>query len=132
MVENQRSKAVLLLACEELCRRLPNVQYFPAYELMLDDLRDYRFYAADMIHPSEVAVDYIWEYFSHMFFDEKTRQLNHTLEKIQAATRHRPFHPDTAAYRQFADMQLGQIRDILAKYPSLNFNTEINFFESIL
>jgi hypothetical protein len=65
MVENQRSKAVLSLACEAVCRQIQEAHYFPAYEILLDDLRDYRFYAADMIHPSEVAVAYIWDYFSN-------------------------------------------------------------------
>jgi hypothetical protein len=67
-VANQRSKATLVLACEEICRQLPFTCYFPAYELLLDDLRDYRFYASDMVHPSDTAVNYIWDFRRHVFF----------------------------------------------------------------
>jgi hypothetical protein len=105
MVENQRSKAVLLLACADLCRQLPNTHYFPAYELLLDDLRDYRFYAADMIHPTDVAVDYIWEYFSKMFFSKETDVLITAIEKILAGAQHRPFHPDTEQHKDFLAAQ---------------------------
>lgn len=124
MVENQRSKAVLLLACEALCRRLPNVQYFPAYELLLDDLRDYRFYASDMLHPSELAVEYIWQYFSDMFFLAETKQLNTAIEKILAAAAHRPFHPDTAAHRAFAEKQLAAISALQQEWAGLDFGQE--------
>ena len=84
-VENQRSKATLLLACEQICQALPYAHYFPAYELLLDDLRDYRFYANDMLHPSEVAADYIWQFFGDTFFSEETRRLYTRVEKITAA-----------------------------------------------
>lgn len=73
--ENQLSKSTLLMAVDELCRLFPErCTYFPAYEIMMDELRDYRFYAADMVHPSSVAVDYIWERFQDMFFTPETRQ----------------------------------------------------------
>jgi hypothetical protein len=112
MVQNQRSKAVLVLACADLCRQLPNTHYFPAYELLLDDLRDYRFYAADMIHPSDVAVDYIWRYFSEMFFSKETSKLNAAIEKILAAANHRPFHPDTAQHKAFLAAQAKAIAEL--------------------
>lgn len=105
LLENQLSKATLLLACEELRQQFPQVHYFPAYELLLDDLRDYRFYAADMIHPSDVAVDYIWNYFSEMYFSEETKKLNKAIEKILAALNHRPFHPDSEEYKAFIAKQ---------------------------
>ncbi|MFM7401848.1 MAG: GSCFA domain-containing protein [Bacteroidota bacterium] len=110
MIENQRSKAVLCLACEAVCRQIPEAHYFPAYEILLDDLRDYRFYTSDMIHPSDVAVNYIWDYFSGTYFSESTRQTNAALEKINAALRHRPFNQDTEQYRAFLAAQEDALR----------------------
>jgi hypothetical protein len=110
MIENQRSKAVLCLACEAVCRQIPEAHYFPAYEILLDDLRDYRFYTSDMIHPSDVAVNYIWDYFSGTYFSESTRQTNAALEKINAALRHRPFNQDTEQHRAFLAAQEDALR----------------------
>jgi GSCFA family len=132
LVENQRSKATLTLACEELCRRLPFAEYFPAYELLLDDLRDYRFYAADMIHPSETAVAYIWERFSEAYFDAATQELNARIGKIAAAVRHRPFHPTAPEHRSFALAQLEAIDHLEAEYPFLDFAEEKSFFKNYL
>ncbi len=78
--ENNLSKSILLLAIDELQLIFPQVQYFPAYEIQMDELRDYRFYAADMLHPSDVAVDYIWKCFSDTYFDEVTQKIKKELE----------------------------------------------------
>ncbi len=128
-VENQRSKAVLLLACADLCAQFDFVHYFPAYELLLDELRDYRFYAEDMVHPSQTAVAFIWEYFVATFFSEETRRLLTQLDKIRAAAEHRPLHPGTAEHRAFARQQLDAIEQLKSKYPLLDFSTEIAWFE---
>jgi GSCFA family len=128
LVENQRSKATLALACAELCRQLPFADYFPAYELLLDDLRDYRFYAADMIHPSDVAVSYIWERFTDTYFDADTRQLNAQIGKIATAVRHRPFHPHTPEHRAFVQAQLKTIDLLEKKYTFLDFMEEKRAF----
>lgn len=130
MVENQRSKAVLLLGCAEIEQQCPNARYFPAYELLLDDLRDYRFYAADMIHPSEVAVEYIWQHFSDMFFTEETRLLNGSIEKILAAARHRPFNPETVQHQAFAASQLEAIEQLKKTWPGLDFGAETACFSA--
>lgn len=130
-VANQRSKATLVLACEEICRQLDFAFYFPAYELLLDDLRDYRFYAADMIHPSETAVEYIWQFFADTFFDAETKRLNARIEKIAAAARHRPFNPDTEAHRAFAKAQLVAIADLKKEYPDLDFGPEKAVFQAV-
>jgi hypothetical protein len=123
-VANQRSKATLVLACEEICRQLGFAHYFPAYELLLDDLRDYRFYAADMTHPSDTAVGYIWDFFADTFFPEKTKTLNERIGKITAAARHRPFNPDTAEHRAFARAQLEAIENLKKEWPELDFGAE--------
>ncbi len=131
-VANQRSKATLVLTCEEICRRLDFAHYFPAYELLLDDLRDYRFYAADMVHLSDVAVDYIWQFFSETFFSEKTKRLNEGIGKITAAARHRPFNPDTAEHRAFARAQLEAIESLKKEQPHLDFSAETAHFQSLV
>ena len=98
--ENQLSKAILLLATEQL-QQNAGVSYFPSYELVLDDLRDYRYYAEDMLHPSPVAIDYIWEKFSAAYFDENTRTGVAEYQSIRQALQHRPFNPESDAYREF-------------------------------
>jgi hypothetical protein len=131
LVENQRSKATLVLACEEICHQLPCAHYFPAYELLLDDLRDYRFYASDMLHPSEPAVDYVWAFFEQTFFSEKTRRLNERIGKIRAAAQHRPFHAGTPQHRDFAQAQLAAIEAMLREMPDLDFSDEIARFRGV-
>lgn len=123
-IENQRSKATLLLAVEELCRRLSFAHYFPAFELMMDDLRDYRFYDRDMIHPSPAAVDYIWERFSDSHFSPQTRQLVLSVHKIAEAAAHRPFHPDSEPHRRFVEKLLLEMDAIEKEHPFLNFVKE--------
>ena len=127
-VENQRSKAVLVLACAELCEQFDFIHYFPAYELLLDDLRDYRFYASDMIHPNEQAIDYIWQYFSEMYFTAETRALLDQIGKIVAAARHRPFNPDTAEHQAFARAQLEKIAELERRGLPVNFEEERAIF----
>ncbi|MCC6463610.1 MAG: GSCFA domain-containing protein [Saprospiraceae bacterium] len=129
-VDNQRSKAVLTLAAAALCDTLPDVHYFPAYELLLDDLRDYRFYAADMVHPNETAIDYIWEYFVETWFPADTRERLRQIEKILAALRHRPFNPDTAQHRAFAARQLEAIQALETACPEIRLDDEKKYFLS--
>ncbi len=87
--ENQVSKATLLLAVNALCKRYPEkCEYFPAYEIMMDELRDYRFYAEDMMHPSSVAIDYIWEQFQETYFSEETQKRITEAEKIYRQSQH--------------------------------------------
>ncbi|MBN8678650.1 MAG: GSCFA domain-containing protein [Chitinophagales bacterium] len=130
LVENQRSKAVLLLACEELSRQLPHVHYFPSYELLMDDLRDYRFYAADMAHPSPVAIDYIWKHFCNTYFDAATQDRNDLIQKIRVAMEHRPFHPELPQHQAFLQAQLDRIQWAQQTYPDLDWTEEIQYFSS--
>jgi lysophospholipase L1-like esterase len=120
MIENQISKATLILACAELCARLPFVQYFPAYELVLDDLRDYRFYADDMVHPSEKAVQYVWEHFMRTCVREDARALAAEIEKINRAMAHRPFNPDTPQHQAFLAHQQAAWASLVDRYPFLS------------
>ncbi|NRB54173.1 MAG: GSCFA domain-containing protein [Saprospiraceae bacterium] len=132
MVENQRSKAALLLTAADLEKRLDFVHYFPAYELVIDDLRDYRFFATDMVHPNQLAVDYIWSYFQHSLFDQPTQQLNAKIEKIKQASEHRPFHPNTEGHQAFLQKQIAKIQHLQKQYPDLDFSKEQQIFENHL
>lgn len=130
--ENQRSKAACLLACAELCERLPFAHYFPAYELVLDDLRDYRFFAADMVHPSEQAIEYVWEFFGEAFFSPETKRLLARLERLAAAARHRPFNPETEQHRAFARAQLSVLDALAAEFPEMDFSAERAHFQRVI
>jgi hypothetical protein len=120
LIENQRSKAILLLAVEALCQQFTNVHYFPAYEIMMDDLRDYRFYEADMIHPNKQAIDYIWQVFSDTYFTDETKKVMDDVHKVNLMQQHRPLHPDTDWYQQFADNLKKKEKELYAKYPFLD------------
>ena len=100
-VGNQRSKAKLLLAVESLQRRYENVYYFPVYEIFMDELRDYRFYAADMLHPSVTAVDYIWEKFRYFAIDNSCEKRMRKISALNAMNSHRPVFPESGEYRDF-------------------------------
>ena len=99
--ENQLSKSVLHLAIDGLQSRFADVHYFPAYEILLDELRDYRFYAEDMMHPSSVAIQYIWERFSETYFNQQTKEINQNWLPILRALQHKPIHPETASHKAF-------------------------------
>lgn len=124
-VGNQRSKATLLLAVAKLAENYPKaVYYFPAYELLMDDLRDYRFYADDMLHPSSMAVAYIWEKFRHCMMDESSLKLMAQVERIVRAAQHRPFNPHTAEHQHFVRQMLDSIAQLSAQHPGLRFDEE--------
>ncbi len=130
LVENQVSKSKLLLTLHQVSKQYAHVSYFPSYEIMMDDLRDYRFYKKDMIHPNELAVDYIWGFFSKTFFPEKTIALNARVEKINMAVAHRPFHPQSAAHLEFKKKQLEKVEQLGKEFPFLNFEEERGYFSS--
>jgi len=119
LAENSLSKAVLRVAAAELCERCPNVEYFPAYEIMLDELRDYRFYKTDMLHPSEQAVDHIAERFMQAAVEHDTRELISKVEKIVTALEHRPMNPDTEAYARFRSEIETKIEELRKSHPEI-------------
>ncbi len=127
--ENTLSKSVLHLAIDELELEFSQVHYFPAYELLMDDLRDYRYYADDMLHPSEQAVRYVWEKFSEALFDKETLELASQLEQIHKAMEHRPFHPEDEAYLRFAQKNLAAVELLQSRFPSMDFRVERDFFD---
>jgi hypothetical protein len=99
--DNAVSKSKLRVVCNEFQKQYSNVQYFPSYEIMMDDLRDYRFYKADMIHPNEVAENYIWDKFQETYFDNETQKFIKEWKKIKDAIAHRPFNPKSEAHQKF-------------------------------
>ena len=121
---SQLSKATLLLAVDSLLGdsdlgKAGGVYYFPAYEIINDELRDYRFYAPDMLHPSQQAVDYIWERFVAIVFSDSTREYLREWKPIKEALAHRPFNPDSDAYRSFLARTIEQKQRLSDKYPHL-------------
>jgi hypothetical protein len=129
LIENQKSKAVLLLALDQIVADLDFVHYFPSYEILLDDLRDYRFYDADLIHPSSVAIDYIWDFFKQAFFDKQTLELMIEIERIVNASKHRAFHPESVEHQAFLKHQLETINLLNRKDDFLDFSNEKMIFE---
>jgi hypothetical protein len=112
---NAVSKSVLRVACHYLSELLPNVSYFPAYELLTDDLRDYRFYAADMLHPSEVAEDYIWERFARAYFDADFGRFRKEWAAVRQSLGHRPLHPGAPEHRTFLDQTRERLERMTAQ-----------------
>jgi hypothetical protein len=124
---NSVSKAVLRVACQEAATSFADVSYFPSYEIMLDDLRDYRFYKADMIHPTDVAEDYIWEKFGEKYFSEDAKTFLSQWKEIQLALNHRPFHPTSAAHQSFLKETLKRLELLKEK---INIENEVALIKS--
>lgn len=116
---SQLSKATLLLAADKLCREHDNCTYFPAYEIVNDELRDYRFYKEDMLHPSEQAVSYIWERFSELYFSKETSSFLDKWCPIKEALGHKPFNPDAEEYKLFMQRTMEKIKELQRFYPEL-------------
>ena len=115
--ENHLAKAVLLMAVDALQKARPEqVLYFPAYELLLDELRDYRFYAEDMLHPSPQAIQYVWERFVQTFMDDESHRYFVDFEPIRRALQHRPLHPESEEAERFLTQTHRQLAELQAKY----------------
>ena len=123
-VENQRSKAHLITALQKILlteHYLPNTVYFPSYEIMMDELRDYRFYAEDMLHPNSIAIDYIWERFFQTMISETCYPVMEEVNYIQKALQHRPFNPDSESHRKFSQKLHQKIAALKVKMPHISF-----------
>lgn len=122
---NQLSKAILLLAIERLQELFPgHIAYFPSYEIVLDELRDYRFYSEDMNHPSPLALEYIWKRFSESFFSPQTQTIINECQKIKKDLLHRPINKDSESYRAFLKQIVLKINRVEEKYPNLVLEKE--------
>ncbi len=132
LVENQQSKATLILGIMENMKKHSDTGYFPAYEIMVDELRDYRYYNRDMTHPSPLAIDIIWETFENAFIDTDAKVRQATIEKIKRAMEHRILHEDKKATNTFAQGQLKIIEQLEGKFPDLDWSEERDYFLGII
>jgi hypothetical protein len=119
---NSVSKSVLRSACHNIVSTMTDVQYFPAYEMMMDDLRDYRFYKSDMLHPTQQAEDYIWDSFKQTYFDAETLATIEALNKIRIALSHKAFNPTSSSHQQFLKQTLLKLLELKDK---INVEAEI-------
>jgi hypothetical protein len=120
--DNQISKAILLLSIDRLINLFPQrCFYFPAYEILLDELRDYRFYEKDMCHLSEIAIDYIRKIFIDSMVDRQEYKIMKEIEKLNLARSHRPVNTNTSIYRKFIDALNAKEAELKKQYPYLNW-----------
>lgn len=126
--ENSLSKAILRLAVEQLCEQYENAHYFPSFEILIDDLRDYRYYADDLAHPSKMAVDYVWERFCEYALTDKAQELLPKIEQVVLAAEHRPFNPESDAHRAFCRRMLAKVEEM----HDIDFSHEKSEFERYL
>jgi len=124
--ENQLSKSLLSVLVNQLVQRWDNVHYFPSYELMMDDLRDYRFYKEDLIHPTEQAENYIYDKFEEAFIGEEDRLLDLKIIELYKSIQHKPFNPNTAAHQKFLNKLVIKIKSMP---PYLNFDPELEIIK---
>ncbi len=121
-VENQRSKAHLISAVHQM-RDSTDILYFPAYEIMMDELRDYRYYKADMVHPNQLAVDYIWEKFREAWIAEDAEQTMAEVSAIRKGLEHRPFNPESAQHKAFLEGLHSRMKKLGETYPHMVFES---------
>lgn len=123
---NQLSKATLLMAIDQIVAERKNCYYFPSYEIMLDELRDYRFYADDMLHPSSMAIEYIWKIFSESYFSPATHSILKQWNSLLRSINHRPFNEQTKEHKHFIRQTLLKLEDFQNKYPYFDCHIELN------
>ena len=127
-IENNRSKSNLINAVHDITNDYSNAFYFPAYELIIDDLRDYRFFAEDMVHPNYQATNYVWEKFIYTCIDDSSKELMKEIGMITSARNHKPFNPTSEQHRQFLKTNLQRSISLQEQYAYLNLQEEIAYF----
>ena len=132
LVENNRSKAVLIQAVHDIIATTDGTYYFPAYEYVIDDLRDYRFYAEDLVHPNYAATQYVWEKWVETFYAPLTQQIMKQVAELQLAIQHKPFNKKSIAHQAFLQNALAKAQDLFKSYPYLNLQEAISFFSAEL
>lgn len=131
VIDNNRSKARLIESVHHLVNKFDKLYYFPAYELVIDVLRDYRFYDIDLAHPNYAATQFVLEKFSEACFDQSTRELLEEIKKIIIAKKHKSFNSGSALHKKFLEQQSEKTNQLLNKYPYLNLQEELNYFSGI-
>lgn len=127
-IDNNRSKAQLITAVHELCITQPHVFYFPSYELVVDVLRDYRYYDIDLAHPNYLATEFVLHHFIHTYLDDDSITFLQEIKQIKTAQKHKVMHPETKANSEFMSTQLLKCSFLKDKYPSVDFSSEIAYF----
>ncbi len=127
-IENNRSKSALIQVVHEITNDT-NSFYFPAYELVIDDLRDYRFFAEDLVHPNYAATNYVWEKFVPAVIEESSQQLMKEINEINAAVNHKPFNPSSSSHKKFMQINFEKVVMLSQKYPHLDLSNEFQFFQ---
>jgi hypothetical protein len=127
-VENNRSKATLVNAVHQVVDKFQGLFYFPAYELVIDDLRDYRFFAEDMVHPNYAATNYVWEKFLATCIDEPSQLLMKEINSINAARSHKAFNPASEAHKKFLKLNFEKVQRLKEQYDYIDFEREMAFF----
>ena len=122
--ENNLSKSTLLLAINNWVEQNENASYFPAYEIISDELRDYRFYKDDLVHPTALAINYVWEKFSETYLTENTKELVSKIEQLKRAVHHKPFHFESEEHQRFIVKNLQLMDHLSKKHPFLDFKEE--------
>ena len=130
VIENNRSKARLIESVHHMVNKFPGLYYFPAYELVIDVLRDYRFYDVDMAHPNYPATEFVMEKFNETFIDEQSLQLMEEIKKIVIARKHKAFQPETNAHKAFLKTHLEKTKELQSKFSFLDLTDEISYFTS--
>lgn len=130
-IENARSKASLLLAAEYLCVKYPFVNYFPAYEIFMDDLRDYRYVKDDLVHPNKMAVDYIWSYFEEAYLSEKSKKLIHDLNQFYQMLNHRILNAHSLEFESYISKLQNDLNVLEKTYKYIDFTIERNKINAI-
>lgn len=120
-VENQQSKSALITAVHQSITSVKKASYFPSYEIMMDELRDYRFYAQDMLHPSDLAIDYIWQRFVETRLTQSTQQTMQEIDKIQKGMLHKAFNQESEAHQKFLNKLEVSKKTLIEKFPFINF-----------
>lgn len=131
VVDNNRSKARLLEAVHSLCTEFAFAHYFPAYELVIDVLRDYRYYDIDLVHPNYMATSFVWEHFVSSCIDPAIRPLMKEIQDISIARAHRSRFPETEAHRAFGARYAEKIRVLQIQHPYLDLQSELDYFNSL-
>lgn len=128
VVDNNRSKARLIEAVHHLVNKFEKLYYFPAYELVIDVLRDYRFYDVDLAHPNYAATQFVLENFSATCFNESTRALIEEIKKLVIAKKHKPFNPQSALHQKFLEQHFARTECLQSEHPYLDFTEELRYF----
>ncbi|MEO5996138.1 MAG: GSCFA domain-containing protein [Chitinophagaceae bacterium] len=129
VIENNRSKARLIETVHQLIDTSGRLFYFPAYELVIDVLRDYRFYDIDLVHPNYAATEFVFEKFTEYYIDKEAISCMEEIRDLVKAFKHKPFQPATQAHRKFMELNLVKVQQLQQKYPHINFSREVFYFE---